>query len=643
MRSSLVALGCALGAAAFAVPVRAEELVTRAFAPVGAEQTWVVPPGVTSIKVVAVGGSACGHGAEVSGELGVTPGRTLYVEVGGAPSHSDAIENGGFNGGGAGGFEGGAGASDVRTAPREQGLSPDTRLLVAGGGGGCGWAYLNTNRNSVEETFAGGNAGEAGQNGNESAEGGGAGTATAGGRAGPEEECETVHGTEGQWKESTSGSLGLGGNGGECWTAGGWGSVGGGGGGGGLYGGGGGGANLAVLMFESDAAGGGGGSSLVPAGGSVTTAARPSTIEFTYVQPPNPPAVTTESASGILAEAATISGVVSPEHEEVTSCSFEYGATAEYGKTVGCSQIPSAGTAPVTVSANLSGLERGRTYHYRISASNRSGTSVGGDREFTTRPHAPIAISSFGPALGSPTGGTRVVFTGTELQYVTSVSFGGVAGTSLQVSPTEVAVTTPSGSESVGVVVESDLGERVSPGQFTYASPPSIKKLVPKKGAPTGGTEVTIEGANLAGATEVLFGTSPAMVVKDSSSLIVAIAPPGTTGKADVRVVTVGGTSAISSKDVFTYANPLVASVTPAHAPKAGGVSVTVTGNGFATGAGQTAFAFGKATASDVSCSSSSSCTMKAPASSKTGAVYVLANVGGKKSKQLPQARFTYE
>src|SRR5271165_5938970 len=122
----------------------ASEMVTETFKYTGTEQTFTVPAGVSSVQVLAVGesgGSTAGYfpivasaaggaAAQVTSDLSVTPGEALYVEVGG----------GGFDGGGAGGGGGALGgdASDVRASPRAAGLSPDTRLLVAGGGGGAG-------------------------------------------------------------------------------------------------------------------------------------------------------------------------------------------------------------------------------------------------------------------------------------------------------------------------------------------------------------------------------------------------------------------------------------------------------------------------------------------------------------------------
>ena len=79
-----------LGAALFialALPASADA-ATASFV-TGAEQTFVVPAGVSSVHVVALGapgasgGASGGRGAWVSGDLPVAPGQTLFVEVGG--------------------------------------------------------------------------------------------------------------------------------------------------------------------------------------------------------------------------------------------------------------------------------------------------------------------------------------------------------------------------------------------------------------------------------------------------------------------------------------------------------------------------------------------------------------------------------
>ncbi len=171
---------------------------------------------------------------------------------------------------------------------------------------------------------------------------------------------------------------------------------------------------------------------------------------------------------------------------------------------------------------------------------------------------------------------------------------------------------------------------------------PSVSKLSPKTGPAVGGTSVTITGTNLTGATAVHFGTASASFTVNSSVSITATAPPGTSGGADVTVTGPAGTSATSGADVFKYKPPTVTSVSPNAGSVAGGTKVTITGSGFAPGAG-TEIKFGKVPATGVSCASTTSCTATSPPSAKAVAVDVIAVVGKAKSKKTrPGDRFTY-
>ena len=108
---------------------------------------------------------------------------------------------------------------------------------------------------------------------------------------------------------------------------------------------------------------------------------------------PAPPTVATESASGVTPSAATLNATVNPNGETVSDCHFEYGTTSSYGSSAPCTSLPGSGTTPVAVSASITGLTANTTYHYRIVATNPTGTSYGADREFTAAPNAPTAVT----------------------------------------------------------------------------------------------------------------------------------------------------------------------------------------------------------------------------------------------------------
>jgi phosphodiesterase/alkaline phosphatase D-like protein len=105
-----------------------------------------------------------------------------------------------------------------------------------------------------------------------------------------------------------------------------------------------------------------------------------------------PPAAATGPATGVGKNAATMTAVVTPNKENTTYF-FQYGTTTAYG-----SQTPAAvlhpGTAPVTVSAAIGGLEASTIFHYRIVAEHGSSVvTPGADGTFMTLPrHRPVPL-----------------------------------------------------------------------------------------------------------------------------------------------------------------------------------------------------------------------------------------------------------
>jgi hypothetical protein len=85
---------------------------------------------------------------------------------------------------------------------------------------------------------------------------------------------------------------------------------------------------------------------------------------------------------------------------------------------------------------------------------------------------------------------------------------------------------------------------------------PAITKVAPASGPTTGHTTVTITGSHFTGATKVYFGatTAPALsfhVVSDTQ--MTAVSPVHAAGTVDVRVLTPGGISPITTLDHFTF------------------------------------------------------------------------------------------
>jgi hypothetical protein len=103
-----------------------------------------------------------------------------------------------------------------------------------------------------------------------------------------------------------------------------------------------------------------------------------------------PPTATTNAASNITGTTATLNGVAGPP--VVTSYHFQWGTTTSYGNTtptgtVGCPPGNSnpqycTGVTTAPVSANITGLTPGTTYHFRLVATNTNGTTNGADNTF---------------------------------------------------------------------------------------------------------------------------------------------------------------------------------------------------------------------------------------------------------------------
>ena len=215
-----------------------------------------------------------------------------------------------------------------------------------------------------------------------------------------------------------------------------------------------------------------------------------------------------------------------------------------------------------------------------IGGPNDNG-KVGAAWPFTQLP-APT-VTGVSPTEGES--GTEVTINGTRFTEATAVEFGSNAATSFKVkSPTEITAIAPAGEGGVDVIVKNSVG--ASPpnasDKFTYlslglhGSKPVVTVISPEAGPTTGGTTVTLIGANLAGASAVKFGSvrAPSFLVK-SSTEISAVSPPGSPERVLVKVTTPAGTSAGAP---FTYFAPA------ANPPPSPGTSRVTSGVGPSAG-----------------------------------------------------------
>ena len=107
-----------------------------------------------------------------------------------------------------------------------------------------------------------------------------------------------------------------------------------------------------------------------------------------YFDPALLPTPVTGGASNVQTSSATLNGTVNPDGQALTSCEFEYGTETSYGQTAPCE--PAAGVDPGdssehAVTATITGLQEGVTYHYRLLAGNTNGVNEGSDGQSPRR------------------------------------------------------------------------------------------------------------------------------------------------------------------------------------------------------------------------------------------------------------------
>jgi hypothetical protein len=118
------------------------------------------------------------------------------------------------------------------------------------------------------------------------------------------------------------------------------------------------------------------------------TAGRNEEIDGTILGPADgnsqPPRAMTGAPTLVGATTATVSGVVTPRGQP-TTFHVDYGTTAGYGSSTSTVSLP-ADQLNHSVTAALTGLTAGVTYHYRVVATNASGTAAGADNLFVPGP-----------------------------------------------------------------------------------------------------------------------------------------------------------------------------------------------------------------------------------------------------------------
>ncbi|MCW3019442.1 MAG: legume lectin beta domain protein [Solirubrobacterales bacterium] len=112
------------------------------------------------------------------------------------------------------------------------------------------------------------------------------------------------------------------------------------------------------------------------------------------------PAVETTAASLIGKTGATLNATVDPNGEVVSDCHFEYGQTTSYGASAPCAELPGSVDTAVAVSTAIGSLSPETTYHFRIVATNGTGTGYGAANQVTTARQGPTVATGGAASIG---------------------------------------------------------------------------------------------------------------------------------------------------------------------------------------------------------------------------------------------------
>lgn len=172
-------------------------------------------------------------------------------------------------------------------------------------------------------------------------------------------------------------------------------------------------------------------------------------------------------------------------------------------------------------------------------------------------------VTSVSPNSGLTSGGEIVTISGSNFTGATSVFFGLNAAIFVVNNDNTITATAPLGSEGTVHVIVTNADGPSTPSvsdEYTYIAlptTPAVSSISPTSGTVNGGIAVSITGSNFTGATNVLFGTTPATsFIVETDNSIIAIAPPGVPGTVTVFVVTPSGISSAGPDTSFTYFIP---------------------------------------------------------------------------------------
>lgn len=290
-------------------------------------------------------------------------------------------------------------------------------------------------------------------------------------------------------------------------------------------------------------------------GATYTMGAANATLYAKWLLAPTAPTVTDSAASALSTTTASASGKVN-DNGASTAVSFEYGLTTSYGseKTADVGSNIAAGSGQQNVSATLSGLQPGQTYHVRIKAVNSVGTSYGSDTTVTTLPASDPTIN--------PTTGNFDKNPAQQQDVTTTVTTNGYTLTSITSGGTTVAASVYELSGST-LTIKKEFLATLSTGpstltlHFDSGTTQTLTITITDTTPPQSSTKA-VGSFTLAGLNPSVSGT-----IDEANKTIALTVPYGTDVKALVPTIGHDGKSVVpASGAAQDFTNPVVYTVT---------------------------------------------------------------------------------
>ncbi len=247
-----------------------------------------------------------------------------------------------------------------------------------------------------------------------------------------------------------------------------------------------------------------------------------------------PPSVKTGVTQSVTAVSAVVTGTINPRGR-ASNVWFEYGTSTAYGSKT-ATQSAGFGTSDMTVSATISGLGIGKTYHYRIVGQSDAGTVHGADASFRTS-SAPTVVTGAASLIDATSG----VMNGTVnpngrstswwFEFGTSTNYGGrtdshaIGNGTVEVGAADTARRlTPNTTYHYRLVASSSGGtSRGADATFTTLGPPTAHTgAVTRVSTSTATVSGKVNTLSLAGTYWIEYGRTTSYGFRTSSGSLQA-------------------------------------------------------------------------------------------------------------------------